>query len=303
MMDKQINDSNPFGITTGFVILNYNTHDLTKKLALKISKFQAIDYVVIIDNRSTDDSYKFLKPLESDSIIVVDSGKNGGYSFGNNCGARICTEKGVDIIFIANPDINVEEKDINDILDGFMNSDYSMLSGIQYEIDGKVGKPEIWNKRTYKDDLKSCFFITRYLFRKKRGIPVDYSLKIQAVPVCKGSFFAIRLKDYNLVEGFDENVFLYSEERLLADKLRSAGKKIGIVTSARYDHMHSVSISKSYNKKAKRVKMLYDSRLYCAVTYEGLHGIRKMILKRCMDLSLIEYKIMDFIHSNSARGE
>lgn len=281
------------GLKTAAVILNYNTARLTKELALKLSSFVSIDYVVIVDNKSTDNSYQDLKQIEDRKIMVIDSGKNGGYSYGNNMGAKICTDLGVDIVFISNPDVNIEEVDVEKILEGFARSDYSMLSGIQYEIDGRVGKPAIWKQRGYFDDLADCFFITRFIFRRRRGIEIDYSKKIQPVDVLKGSFFAVKLRDFNDVNGFDEEIFLYSEERLLADKMRLVGKKLGIVTEAKYDHMHSVSISQKFNNRAQRMRLLYDSRLYCNEKYENIRGAKKMLLKVCMSISLFEYRVID----------
>ncbi len=300
MDDINIMQSHTICLKTAVVILNYNTASLTEKLARKLSHFSSISHVVVIDNKSSDNSYQVLKQLEDSKIIVIDSGKNGGYSYGNNLGTRVCTDLGVDIVFISNPDVNVEEVDVEKILDGFEQSDYAMLSGIQYEIDGRVGKPEIWRKRNYIDDLADCFFITGFLCSRRRGIPVDYSKVIQPVDVLKGSFFAVRLRDFNDVNGYDEKVFLYSEERLLADKMQQMGKKIGIVTGARYDHMHSVSISKKYKNRTQRMKMLYHSRLYCNEKYENIRGIKKIFLKMCMSISLFEYSVIDLI--NSIRG-
>ena len=48
---------------TGFVILNYNSYNLTSKLAAAVSAYRNIDLVVIVDNKSTDDSYEKLKKM------------------------------------------------------------------------------------------------------------------------------------------------------------------------------------------------------------------------------------------------
>ena len=277
---------------TGFVILNYNSYNLTSKLAAAVSAYRNIDLVVIVDNKSTDDSYEKLKKMRSSKITVASSERNGGYGYGNNYGAEICKKNQVDIMLIANPDVEVSEVDVDLILDSFEHEEYSLLAGVQYEIDGSVGQPVIWTRNNYADDLRECLILKSK--KSNEGISLDESLKIQDIPVFKGSFFAVRLDDYLAVGGFDENVFLYCEERMLSKRLEDAGKKMGLVTAAKYHHMHSASVSKEYKKKADRIKILYKSRLYYQEKYLGIKKGKLIIMKSAMWLSLQKYKMIDF---------
>ena len=207
----------------GFVILNYNSWDLTKKLALSVSKYEKIDYVIVIDNCSSNDSYFEMKDIENNKIVVKKTEKNGGYSYGNNYGAKVCSELGIDIMFISNPDVEIDESDINLILKGMNDVRYSVLTGVEYDINGIISDPPIWKLSSYKDDLLDCFYIGRKI--SKKNIKVNYMKKIQDIDIFKGSLFAVRLKDYLDVGGFDESVFLFCEERILS-------------TRARYYHRH-----------------------------------------------------------------
>jgi len=41
---------------TGFIIINYNDFDSTKKLIDNIKNYSVIDKIIVVDNNSTDDS-------------------------------------------------------------------------------------------------------------------------------------------------------------------------------------------------------------------------------------------------------
>ena len=279
---------------TAFVILNYNSSDLTSKLAETVSRYKVIDYVVVVDNCSPGGDYESLKKIENEKICVIKSEKNGGYSYGNNYGAGFCVRLGVDIMIVSNPDVEVTEENIQKILEHFEEG-YSLLTGIQFEIDGKIGNPAISRRYTYADDLSQCFFLGRKFLPRKLSVPVRYDLEVQETEMFKGSFFAVVLKDFMEVGGFDEGTFLYCEERILARRLSDHHKKIGVVTGARYDHMHSKSISSVYTKKYSRMKMLYQSRYFYNKKYNNIGLFRQIMLFASMKISLAEFRLTDFL--------
>ena len=75
------------GKRIGVVVLNYNDADTTDILLRDISLYPLIDHIVIVDNWSTDHSFEYLKKWQSNRIDVLQTDKNGGYSYGNNVGA------------------------------------------------------------------------------------------------------------------------------------------------------------------------------------------------------------------------
>ncbi len=280
---------------TGFVILNYDSWEMTGRLAQKVASYDSIEFVVVVDNASKDGSFDRLKKMSSEKVCVVQSGKNGGYSFGNDHGAEICRQAGMEIIFFANPDVCVEEADIQKILDRFGDTDYAALSGVEYRRAGKMAQPPLRKRMGYWDDYGECFFLWRRSGRKKLGIGLDGSVQVQEAEVLRGSFFAIRMEDLTKIGGFDEDVFLYCEERILAKKLEDRGRKIGIVTDAGYIHTHSASIQNKYKKTGDQIRMLYASRLYYHKKYNGIKGIKYWSLLSAMKISILEYDIRDLI--------
>ena len=281
-------------MSVSFVILNYNSYDLTEKLVRKITCFKNIDEIVIVDNCSTDDSAIHLKQLISDKVILKISERNGGYSYGNNFGINLC--KNADIVFVSNPDVNIEYADLEKIINAFANSEYSLLSGIQFEIDGTVGKPPILKRSKYIDDFVECFYLGRLARKKREYEKIDIGNEcILQVDMFRGSFFGIRKKDFCKVGGFDENVFLYCEERILSKRLENFGFKMGILLNARYDHMHSASINRVYSNRFKKMKLLYNSRMYYNIQYNKIGRVKEWLLFIAMQISLIEFLVLDSI--------
>ena len=72
---------------TALIILNYNDADTTESLIRLVKDYSALDHIVVVDNRSTDDSYERLKKHASDKIDVLLAESNKGYATGNNFGA------------------------------------------------------------------------------------------------------------------------------------------------------------------------------------------------------------------------
>lgn len=280
---------------TGFIIVNYNSWEMTEKLALQTAFYKNIDAVVVIDNASTDSSYQHLKCISHKKIHVFQTGRNGGYSFGNNYGAVICRRLGMEIVFMANPDVWIGETHIQKILVQFADSGYSVLSGVEYDAYGNMCRPPLWKRRQYWDDFGDCFFLWRCCSRKNFGIELYQNAGVQRAEMVKGAFLAVRLEDFLDVEGFDEQIFLYCEERVLAKKMESSGRKIGIVADAQYTHTHSASIQKTYRRVSQQMGILYQSRLYYHQKYSRIGRWRYILLAAAMKVSLLEYQIRDWL--------
>ena len=54
-----------------FVIINYNDSDTTIKLLNNIKDYKVLKEIVIVDNKSTDESVKILKKFTNDKITLL----------------------------------------------------------------------------------------------------------------------------------------------------------------------------------------------------------------------------------------
>ena len=63
-------------MTCVMAILNYNDASRARELALKCAQYRTVEKVVIIDNKSTDDSMTVLNQIKDDRIEILQSDKN-----------------------------------------------------------------------------------------------------------------------------------------------------------------------------------------------------------------------------------
>ncbi len=284
------------------VILNYNDKKVTQKLAQAVVDYSCLERVIIVDNCSTDDSYEYLRRVfDSPTVDVIKTNKNGGYAKGNNFGIKYAiTHYNPDCIFVANPDIFVEEKTLQNIM-GVMEvrDEYGVLAPIVN--DGL----NVWNLPGFTGMIESLFLVWFNLDKKRIKERLLKSTKhVEAVGVVEGSFFCIRREDYEAIGGFDERTFLYAEEIILSKRLQSINKKVGVLTGERYDHLHSTSIKKAYNSsKCKAFPNFYKSFRVYNKNYLKTGPIKDTVFFICYKLAYLERFIYDCIKSKGNEGK
>lgn len=91
----------------GIILVNYNTCKDTIECIDSLKKISYKNYmIIVVDNCSTDQSFKKLKKIKN--IDVVQSGRNGGFAYGNNIGIKYALTKGCDQVLLLNNDTVVE---------------------------------------------------------------------------------------------------------------------------------------------------------------------------------------------------
>lgn len=112
------------------LILNFNDATTTLGLAHQLCNYDSIRRILIVDNCSTDDSYKKLKENEERKIMVIQTPKNGGYGYGNNFGLRyLYSHNPCQFVMQCNPDIIVSNEVIMSLEEFLIkHSDYAMVA-------------------------------------------------------------------------------------------------------------------------------------------------------------------------------
>jgi Predicted glycosyltransferases len=276
----------------GVVILNYNDASTTLSLIYLIKEYRSIDYIVVVDNNSSDNSFDKLLSIQSSKCIIVKATTNGGYSYGNNIGAKLLVEKyNVDVVFIANPDVEFRPDLIDDcIYTLHHNHKIAVVSAIMKGISGKPMR--MWLKLpSFLNSCLDCSFIGRQINKFIRPTKIDYDRKIMEVDIIPGSFFGIKADVFKDIGYFDENVFLYYEENILGLKIKESGYKTAIITTNTFLHKHSISINKNL-KLLNSFKISLISKLYYEEKYKHINSIQKFFLKTLMKYAIFEMSLL-----------
>lgn len=274
------------------VVVNYNDYKTTINYLKKISIYKIIDNIIVVDNFSTDDSYNILKNLENDKIKVIKTELNKGYGGGNNFGIKYAIENfNPKYIIISNPDVYFEENIITEMLKFYSeNNNVGIISPIMV-MNGEE-KYSAWKLATYKDDIINNLCILKKIIKINNNI-YSFNQKYKEVEVVSGAFFMINTDLMKKVQMFDEDIFLYCEERILYKKLSELGYKNYILSHIKYNHEHSVSINNSIKGRAKKYKLYTNSLLKFYTKYSEIGKFKMLLLKFSVLIGYYERLIFD----------
>lgn len=206
------------------IIVNYNVTQLLRNCLLSIQKYvKEVGYeVMVIDNASTDRSWKDLVP-EFPEIHFISSESNGGFSKANN--QAIQAAKG-EYLLLLNPDTELEGFYMKDLLDfSDKQPDFGCLGIQMHDAQGNF-LPE--SKRSVPDMFNS--FEKLFTGFKKNNSKSYYrndieEMAVAEVEVITGAFLLVKREVYEKIGGLDETYFMYGEDIDLCYTLLRNGYK------------------------------------------------------------------------------
>lgn len=267
-------------------VLNYNDASRSLTTARKLSAYSCVNAAVIVDNKSTDDSAVYLREQCSkanDSVYFVEADCNGGYGSGNNLGIELASrfsdsECGETFVLIANPDTNISEESVRELIDCLANNPRCVACApMQRNREGSLIGNTAWDIPSWISF--SCQWgrlLSKAFTFKTYGPEVAGTGRIR-VGCLSGALLMVRRDAFLSMGGYDENVFLYCEETMVGMRAQRNQLTTILCTDCSYDHIHSASISKQYKKQVDRYKLLLDSSYYVLAEYYGVTGIRMWI--------------------------
>jgi N-acetylglucosaminyl-diphospho-decaprenol L-rhamnosyltransferase len=193
------------------IIVNYNVTKLLRCCLLSVQKYITdIKYeVIVIDNASTDSSWRELIPEFPDAHFIP-SKANNGFAKANNEAVK---KANGEYLLILNPDTEFEGFYMREILDfADSQSGFGCLGVRMHDANGAF-LPE--SKRSVPDMFNS--FNKLFINFKKNNSKSYYrddidETAVDQVEVITGAFLLIKKTVYNKVGGFDEAYFMYGED-------------------------------------------------------------------------------------------
>lgn len=277
----------------GIIILNYNTYEDTVNCINSIKKTTTDPYkIYLIDNASTADCTNKIseKYINDKNVQLILSQTNLGYSGGNNLGILAAKKDGVEYYLIVNSDVTFDNNVVRILKDKIKN-------------DIKVAAPQIiktdetngqWLIHTYDFKFGVMDRMPFHLIAKKFNI---CNIHIQAGKdemifqgMSSGACFMTTAEVFTNGVLFDDNVFLYSEERILSIVMKERAYKSIYAPEAVVHHFEGKSTGR-VNAFADYHR--YASDYYCLVRYGNLNWIQRKVIRF---LRLINFKIKSIIN-------
>ena len=158
-------------------------------------------------------------PVEQTPAEVAEQvkNKNLGFAKGANLGIK---EIKTEYIFLNPADVFLPKKCINDLLECINDfDDFAMLAP------------------TYKDEKK---YRNYELYKKKPDLNHKIAKKfgVKEVDIIDGTF-VIKKSQFNKINFFDENIFIYFEPWDLSKRVMKAGKKMYVCDKIKFEHHNS----------------------------------------------------------------
>lgn len=254
----------------GYVILHYQSIEITKKCVDKLLMFSKNNPIIIVDNCSPNGSGKQLEKMYSKciNITVIINEENQGFAKGNNLGYQYIKRKySLNYVVVMNNDIMIEDNDFAVIIEQFMEKnevdvcgpDMVTLKGNhQNPLQLKPYTSKYLQRRVRADKIKVLLLRTRLFwklyenYKKTNKIPIRTKQPTVFDCILHGSCI-IYGPEYIKREqnAFLPITYMYNEEAILYDYLVHKGYKTGYCSDVTILHMEGVSTSERIENKKK----------------------------------------------------
>lgn len=259
------------------VVVNYHSEDRTIAFVKdELSKIKTPHVVLIVDNGSTKESEEALRSSfreDDPAVVIIPSKENLGFARGNNLGVEYARNSfHPDFILFSNNDIRFVEDDLVERLISKLSdvSDAAVIGPKVVGLDGRLDSPSPFS--SFFDRHVLLYWSNLFWSQKKRTekLNLDYSenAKEGFHYLVSGCFFLVRAADYYSCGGMDPNTFLYGEEMILSERLKSIGKGVYYFPEVSVRHEHGATTGRYYNRVKIR-KMVLESEIYYYRTYIG----------------------------------
>lgn len=236
------------------VVLNYNGWRDTVACVESLKKLdRRPDEVVVVDNRSTDDSEARLREA-CPGVTVLQSGANLGFAGGNNVGIRAALASGAEAVWLLNNDATAH---------------HQALGALEAALERDRGVGAVGSRIFHADrpEVLQCYGggwahpLTGRSSEFKAPVPVarlDY---------LTGCSLFVRREAFERVGLLDEGFFMYFEDAEFGFRLRRSGYRLAIADDSVIWHKGGATRKPGALESAWRTQSLLRFQRACAPSY------------------------------------
>lgn len=233
------------------IIVTYNSLHLILDCLKSIFKYNDIEdklEVIIVDNDSSQCAEMFnkIESIYDNRVKLIKSDKNGGYGYGNNIGIRASQ---ADKVVVMNPDVRFVSPILSSVIEVLSGGNVGMIG-----VDFVDGSSPYYFKRGHSSLFRSLF-AKYFIWRRKYNANEMYM---------SGSFLAFNKLAFLKAGMFDENLFMYSEEADITNRILSNGYEVKWCPNIKVLHL---AHGRDFNPTLDRIRL--ESGTY----YEKKYGV------------------------------
>lgn len=242
-------------IDVSIIYCNYFTSTLLKdSLESLVAKSTNFKYEIIVVDNSNDEveTKKLLKlKINYPNLILIDAKTNLGFGKANNLGSKYASGK---YLYFLNTDTLLVNNAIYELF-AFMekNQNVGICGSNLFNSNLKPYHSFIKIKKNLYFERRNGSLIRGLFFKLLKRDDFNYCskpLKIKGY-VCGASLMILK-DDFIKLNGFDQDIFMYSEEALLCYQLiKKLRKEIYNVPSSKIIHLEGSSFKSDYSFYAK----------------------------------------------------
>jgi GT2 family glycosyltransferase len=216
------------------VVLSYNAKSYTLRCIKSVteSKYRSV-VTIVVDNGSRDGSPEAIHDSFPEAVLIR-SPKNLGFGGGNNLGWRLAVQLDAKYIFFLNDDAFVEPNTINQLVDVLENHPEVVVAApLTIQEDSNLvlyAGGEFHSILSYS--RHAGWLHSPAAYEGREPFPTQFC------DFCAG---IVRADALEIVNGFDDEFFLYAESIDLSLRLRDLGYMIYVVPGARVFHKGQAS--------------------------------------------------------------
>lgn len=225
------------------IVLNYKTKEITADClsSIKNSKHKYKIEVIVVDNESEDGSVEYLKK-KFPNYVVFGSGKNGGFAYGNNVGAKKAKGK---YIWLLNSDTILQQDTIQKLLDLAYKHDSDIASCQLLNKDGTIQPqggylPNLLNIKAWMlfiDDIP----LLKNFINPYQQQTISFYQKNQHPGWLGGTALLVKRKIYEELNGLDDDIFMYGEDVDFCIRAHQAGYQLDYFHQPKLTHLGQAS--------------------------------------------------------------